>query len=70
MEGQKRAGLLRLLRAIDAGQGAYPLDRAVEDTAVDYHLERLGLYFANPLTSPHVASARLALRLVTRLAGG
>jgi hypothetical protein len=69
MEGMKRAGFLRLLRSIDAGEGAYPLERALEDTVVDYHLERLGLYFANPLTSPHFASARLALRLVTRFAG-
>ena len=69
MEGMKRAGFLRLLLAIDAGQGAYPLAHALEDTVVDYHLERFTGYVSNPLTSPHFASARLVMRALTRLAG-
>ena len=69
MEGMKRVGLLRLLRRIDAGQGAYPLELAVDDTVADYHLEKFGRYVANPLTTPRFASARLALRALTKLAG-
>ena len=69
MEGMKRVGLLRLLRRIDAGEGAYPLALAVDDTVCDYHLEKLGRYVANPLTTPRFASARLALRALTGLAG-
>jgi hypothetical protein len=69
MEGMKRAGFLRLLAAIDAGQGAYALADALDDTVVDYHLERFGRYLSNPLTSPHFASSRLVMRLLTRFAG-
>jgi len=70
MEGMKRVGFLRLLQRIDAGRGAYSLAQALEDTVVDYHLEKLGLYVPNPLTSPHLASGRLFLRALTRLSGG
>lgn len=69
MEGMKRIGLLRLLRRIDANQGAYPLELAIDDTVADYHLEKFGRYVANPLTTPRYASARIALRALTRLAG-
>ena len=46
------------------------LAQALEDTVVHYHLEKLGRYFPNPFTSPHLASARLCLRVLTRLSGG
>ena len=69
MEGMKRVGFLRLLERVAADRGAYPLDAAIEDTVVDYHLEKLGRYAVNPLTSPHLGSSRLvlgALRLFAR----
>ena len=68
MEGMKRVGFLRLLHEYDGGRGAYPLDRAVEDTVVDYHLEKFGRYVANPLTSPHFATSRLVMWWLTRFA--
>jgi len=68
MEGMKRVGFRRLLSEVDEGRGAYPLERAVEDTVVDYYLERFGRYAATPLTSPYFAPARLIMRLLTRLA--
>jgi hypothetical protein len=68
MEGMKRVGFLRLLGEYDDGRGAYGLERALEDTVVDYHLEKFGRYVANPLTSPHFSSSRLVMRWITRLA--
>ena len=70
MAGMKRVGFVRLLERVADGRGAYPLEAALEDTVVDYHLEKFGRYFPNPLTSPHVASSRLVMGLVSRLAGG
>lgn len=70
MEGMKRVGFLRLLRRIADGAGAYPLERALEDTVVDHHLERLGRYRPNPLTTPRGVRAPLFLRALTRLGGG
>lgn len=66
MDAMKRVGFLRLLRAIDAGRGAYPVDAALEDMVVDYHLERLGYYRANPITSPRSKLGRWFLTTVTR----
>ena len=68
MDGMKRVGFLRLLQDVDEGRGAYPLERAVEDTVVDYHLEKFGRYVTSPLTSPHFASWRLVMRWLTRYA--
>lgn len=68
MDGMKRVGFLRLLCDIDEGRGAYALDRAVEDTVVDYHLERFGRYVSNPLTSAHFPTARLFMKALTRIA--
>lgn len=70
MGGMKRVGFLRLVRRVLDGGAAYPLDDALDDAAVDYHLEKIGRYVANPLTSPRHGLARLALRALTRLAGG
>jgi hypothetical protein len=58
------------LRRIADGAGAYPLERALEDTVVDHHLERLGRYRPNPLTTPRGARAPLFLRALTRFGGG
>ena len=70
MDGMKRVGFLRLLQAIAAGRGAHPLDRAVEDTVVDYQLEKFGRYVSTPLTNPYSPLARLSMRALTRLTGG
>jgi len=68
MEGQKRVGFLRLLQSIAAGEGAYPLEQAVDDTVADYHLERIGRYTPNPFTSPRSGLGRLLLKVLTKLA--
>ena len=69
MEAQKRVGFLRLLRRIESGEGAYPLEQAIDDSVVDWHLHRFGRYIANPLTSPQFGSSRLALRALTKFGG-
>jgi hypothetical protein len=69
IDGMKRIGFLRLLRSIAAGRGAYPLEEAVEDAVVDYHLEKLGRYYRTPLTDPRSGLARLSYSILTRLAG-
>jgi hypothetical protein len=69
MDGMKRVGFLRLLRSIAGGAGGYPLDEALEDAVVDYHLERLGRYRSTPLTNPRARLARLSYKWITRLAG-
>jgi hypothetical protein len=69
MDDMKRAGFLRLLERIHSGEGAYPVDQALDDMAVDYHLEKLGRYVSNPLTSPRFASGRFLLGTVSRFGG-
>lgn len=69
MQDMKRIGLLRLFRRLAAGEPAYPLSSGLDDMLVDYHLEKLGAYVANPLTSARGALRPLvegALRVVTR----
>lgn len=70
MDGMKRIGFRRLLQAVAQGRGAHPLDQAVEDTVVDYQLEKFGRYIPTPLTSPYSPLARLAMRALTRVTGG
>jgi hypothetical protein len=70
MDALKRVGFYRLLRRIDAGDGAYPLDAALEDTVVDYWLEKLGVWRDTALTSPRAAGGRFLLRAMSRIAGG
>lgn len=70
MDGMKRVGFLELMRDIAAGRGAYPLDAAVEDAVVDYHLEKFKRYIATPVTDPSRSLTRLSYRLLTKLAGG
>ena len=69
MDGMKRVGFLKLVAAIEAGRGACPLGDAIEDSVVDYHLEKLGRYRSTPLTRPDAPLARLAFAALTRLAG-
>ncbi len=68
-EAMKRVGFLRLLEGIADGRGAYPLADALDDMVVDYHLEKLGRYLANPFTSPRSPLARGLLSVLTRLGG-
>jgi hypothetical protein len=70
MDGMKRVGFLKLVEAIGAGRGACPVGDAVEDSVVDYHLEKLGRYLSTPLTRPDAPLARLAFAALTRLTGG
>lgn len=65
MDGMKRVGLRRMLQAIAAGRGGYPLMEAVDDTLVDYHLEKLGWYRANPFTSARGVVTPLALKALS-----
>lgn len=69
MEDLKRVGFLRLLRAITSGAGTYPATEAIDDMVVDYHLEKFGLYFVNPFTSPRSGLGRFLLRALTRVGG-
>lgn len=69
MDSMKRVGFRRLLQDVAADRGAYPVEEALDDTVVDYHLEKAGRYFANPLTSSRSATGRFFLRSVTRLGG-
>lgn len=66
-EAMKRVGFLRIWDSIAAGEMAYPLADGLDDMVVDYHLERLGRYVANPFTSPRSPIARVLLGSVTRL---
>ena len=68
-EAMKRVGFLRIWDRIASGDGGYPLADGLDDMVIDYHLEKLGRYVANPLTSPRSPLARLLLGAVTRLAG-
>jgi hypothetical protein len=67
MEAMKRVGFLRLLRRLAEGRRGYPVDQGLEDTVVDYCLERLGRYVSTPLTSPGSTIGRSLLGLVTAL---
>ena len=69
MEGMKRVGFRRLLLELARGEGGYPLELALEDTVVDYHLDRFGRYRRSLLTSPDRAPARALLRALTAIAG-
>lgn len=68
-EATKRVGFARLLRAIAAGEGGYPLDAGLDDMVVDYHLEKLGRYAANPFTSHRGLFSGPSLGLLTRFGG-
>ena len=62
----KRVGFLRLLRAIRDGKGGYPVEEAIDDMVVDYHLEKVGRFLDNPFTSPRYGLGRWLLSTVTR----
>jgi len=70
MEDMKRAGLLRLLRAVHAGRGGYPLEEGLDDMAVDFLLEKAGRFRATALTSVKSPLGRSLLGAVGSLARG
>jgi len=70
MEAMKRVGFLRLLRRLAEGRRGYALEQGLEDTVVDWCLERLGRYVSSPLSSPHSALGRGVLSLATLPGGG
>ncbi|QDU68529.1 Gfo/Idh/MocA family oxidoreductase [Engelhardtia mirabilis] len=51
MDGCKRVGFRQLLLGLCRSVPAYPVQNALEDALVDYHLEKFGGYVRNPLTS-------------------
>ncbi len=67
MEDWKRVGFLRLLRRLHAGEPGYSVLDGLDDALVDMHLERLGRYRRNPITSVKVASGRRCLSMLSRL---
>lgn len=69
MDAMKRVGFLRLLRSIHAGRGGYPVEEALDDMVIDYHLEKVGRYVANPFTSARSGLARMLLGTLSRLGG-
>lgn len=42
MEDWKRVGFLRLLRRIHAGSGAYPIEQGLDDSFLDFRLDKFG----------------------------
>ena len=70
MEAMKRVGFLRLLRRLAEGRRGYALEQGLEDTVVDWCLERLGFYVGTPLTSPRSTLGRGLLSLATLPGGG
>jgi hypothetical protein len=67
MDDMKRVAFYRLLKNIHGGEGAYPLDEALDDMVIDYYLDKVGFYFANPLMSIKSGKGRSLLRAVTRV---
>ncbi|MCP3920264.1 MAG: hypothetical protein GY711_32460 [bacterium] len=69
MEGMKRIGLARMLADIQRGHGVYALRDAIDDTVVDYHLDRFRRYRRNRFTHPEFGMGRRLTRVLTRIAG-
>jgi hypothetical protein len=67
MDGMKRVGFLNLMDRIHQGVGAYSLDDAIEDSVVDYYLEKFGRYRSTPLTQPNASLPRMAFSILTKL---
>ncbi|MBI3817080.1 MAG: hypothetical protein HY286_00185 [Planctomycetes bacterium] len=68
MDAMKRVGFLRLLRRIGAGGSAYPLLDGLEDTTVDWFLEKTGHYRSTPITNIRRAPARAFFTIISSLA--
>ena len=69
MDAMKRVGFRRMLARVAEGRGAYPLEQALDDTAVDWFLERFGRWSPTPLTDVRSGLARRAFALLGRLGG-
>ena len=69
MNACKRVGFARLLESIAAGTGGYPVQEAMDDMVVDYHLEKFRAYRANPFSSARSPLARMLLSLLSRAGG-
>lgn len=69
MNACKRVGFARLIASIAAGKGGYPVQEAMDDMVVDYHLEKFRSYRANPFTSARSPLARTLLSLLSRAGG-
>ena len=69
MDDLKRVGFLRLLRAIRDDRCGYPVEEAIDDMVVDYHLEKVGRFLDNPFTSPRYGLGRLLLSTITLATG-
>lgn len=65
----KRVGLLRLLRDLYAGHGAYPLSDGIDDMVCDYHLEKFGFWWDTPLTNPRSKPAQMLYRCASFFGG-
>ena len=65
----KRVGLLRLLRDLYHGRGAYPLADGIDDMVCDYHLEKIGIWWDTPFTNPRSKPAQLFYRCLSYLGG-
>lgn len=69
MDAMKRVGFRRMLAGVAEGRRAYPLEQALDDTAVDWFLERFGRWSPTPLTDVRSGFARRAFALLGRLGG-
>lgn len=69
MEDWKRIGFLRLLRRLARGEPGYPALAGIDDSLVDWQLDKLGRYRRNPFTTIDRASARVVLGAVSRIVG-
>lgn len=69
-EDAKRVGLLRMLRALHAGRGAYPLEQGLDDMVVDTLLEKLGRWSAGGLRDVKRRRGRALLETAGRLLPG
>jgi len=67
MEPMKRVGFSRLMKSIHAGKGAYPLEEALDDMVIDYYLDKIGFFFANPLMSVKSGIGSRLLKTATRM---
>lgn len=69
MEGLKRVGTYRLFKAVLSDAGGYPYAEALDDMVIDYYLDKIGFFRANPLMSVKSALGAGLLHSFTRLAG-
>ncbi len=67
MPSMKCIGFRRLAASVAAGRGAYPIQQGLDDTAVDWFLERLGRWHANGILDVHRPLARRLWSALGRL---